>query len=90
MLRKYSKADLRTLDTEELRAILEECVDQPDDEFDYSYVKSITDILVERDPDPNISAYMKQAHEIFWREYAHTTPLFEDVINEFKDSAQSK
>lgn len=89
MLKDYSNSDLRILDTEELISILEESIDLPDEEFDYLLVKRITDILVERDPDPRFVADVKQAHETFWREYAHTTPLFEDVIKEFKDAVQS-
>ena len=88
-MKDYSNSDLRKLDTEQLRAILEEYIAQPDEEFDYLLIKRITDILVERDPDPSFVTDVKQAHETFWREYAHTTPLFEDVIKEFKDAVQS-
>ncbi len=81
----YSVAELQDLDTEELQEILEEYIDQADDaEFDYVYVKRITDLIVERDPNPAFAAEAKQAHELFWREYANTSPLFEDIINEFK------
>ena len=44
MSKIYSVAELQALDTEELQANLEEYMDQADDdEFDYVYVKRITD-----------------------------------------------
>lgn len=91
MSKIYSVAELQALDTEEIQAILEEYIDQADDdEFDYIYVKRITDLIVERDPNPAFAEEAKQAHEIFWREYADTSPLFEDIINEIKAQTKQK
>lgn len=91
MSKSYSVVELQALDTEELREILEEYIDQADDdEFDYVYVKRITDLIVERDPNPVFAEEAKQAHEIFWREYADTSPLFEDIINEIKAHTKQK
>lgn len=91
MSKIYSVAELQDLDTEELQEILEEYIDQADDtEFDYMYVKRITDLIVERDPNPAFAEEAKQAHDIFWREYADTSPLFEDIINEIKAHTKQK
>ena len=91
MSKSYSVAELQALDAEELQAILKEYIDQADDdEFDYVYVKRITDLIVERDPNPAFAEEAKQAHELFWREYADTSPLFEDIINEFKAHTKQK
>ena len=45
---------------------------------------------MERDPNPAFAEEAKQAHEIFWREYVDTSPLFEDIINEFKAHTKQK
>ena len=91
MSKSYSVAELQALDAEELQAILKEYIDQADDdEFDYVYVKRITDLIVERDPNPAFAEEAKQAHEVFWREYADTSPLFEDIINEIKAHTKQK
>ena len=91
MSKSYSVAELQALDAEELQAILKEYIDQADDdEFDYVYVKRITDLIVERDPNPAFAEEAKQAHEVFWREYADTSPLFEDIINEINAHTKQK
>ena len=79
----YSDIELKTFDTDELRDILQENI-WNDEEFDYRFVRRIIEIIAEREPDPILAEYLKQAHDYFWSQYANTTALFEDIIAELR------